>query len=204
MKKLFLDIETLPASPDKHRVLQALHQKRIDAGKNPGDFERYLERTSLDGTWGRIACISFGVDDGPAESLCGDEVNILRTFWDVATGIDLFVGFNILDFDLRFIYQRSIIQCVSPSRELSFARYRQAPIYDVMREWQRWDRSYITLDALALALDLPTSKGGEIEGKNVSQAFEDGRIGEICRYCEADVELTRAIYYRMTFHEQLA
>ena len=41
-----------------------------------------------------------------------------------------------------------------------------------------------------------------IEGKNVAKAFEDGRIAEICKYCEADVELTRKIYYRMIFEKK--
>jgi|SRR5450759_4292829 len=200
MKKLFFDIETLPAAADKRALIQEIHQRRVDEGKKPGEFERFLEKTSLDGTFGRVACISLGIDDGRVQTFCGEEDWIVRSFWQIATDIDLFIGFNILDFDLRFIYQRSIILGIRPSRGLSFARYRQAPIYDVMREWGKWDnRSLVTLDALAKALGLPTSKGGDIDGGNVAQAFEEGRIEEICRYCEKDVELTREIYYRMTF-----
>ena len=44
-------------------------------------------------------------------------------------------------------------------------------------------------------------KDGEITGKNVAKAFEDGRIKEICEYCEKDVELTRKIYNRLTFSD---
>jgi len=58
----------------------------------------------------------------------------LQDFWAVAKDIDLFIGFNILNFDLRFIYQRSIILGVRPSIDLPFVRYKKAPIFDVMQE----------------------------------------------------------------------
>lgn len=103
---------------------------------------------------------------------------------------------------MRFIYQRSIILGVKPTKDLSFARYRNNPIYDVMWEWCKWDYQHkISLDALAKALGLPSSKSGKVEGKNVAKAYEEGRIEEICRYCKKDVELTRKIYKRMTFEE---
>jgi len=105
-----------------------------------------------------------------------------------------------MDFDLRFIYQRSIILGVKPTKELGFARYRNSPIYDVMYEWSKWStQSKISLDTLAKALGIPSSKGGEVEGKNVFKAYEEGKIDLICKYCEADVEVTRKIYHKMTF-----
>ena len=122
--------------------------------------------------------------------------------WEIAQKADLFIGFNILDFDLRFIYQRSVILKIKPSIFLPFSRYRDKPIYDVMWEWCKWGtQGKISLDKLAKALDLPTSKGGDVEGKNVAKAFGEGRIREICKYCEKDVELTRRIYKRMNFEE---
>jgi predicted PolB exonuclease-like 3'-5' exonuclease len=71
-----------------------------------------------------------------------------------------------------------------------------------MREWTKWNtQAYINLDTLAKALGFPSSKGGKVEGKNVAKAFEDGRIKEICEYCEKDVEVTRKIYRRMVFED---
>ena len=46
-----------------------------------------------------------------------------------------------------------------------------------------------------------SSKEGNIEGKDVVQAFLDGRIEEICAYCRKDVELTQQIYRKMVFLE---
>ena len=117
----------------------------------------------------------------------------------MAKDATLFIGFNVMDFDLRFIYQRSVVLGVKPSIDLNFARYRREPIFDVMKEWNKWGNTFVSLDTLAKALGLPSSKEGDITGKNVAKAFEDGRIKEICEYCERDVELTRKIYKRLTF-----
>ena len=90
-----------------------------------------------------------------------------------------------------------------PTQNLSFARYRNDPIYDIMWEWRKWGKDpTISLDDLAKALGIASSKGGEIEGKNVWEAYQKGRIAEICDYCKKDVEVTRAIYRKMVFAEQ--
>lgn len=199
--KLFFDIETLPAESEKHEILKEIHKRKVEDGKKvPESFEEYLETTNFDGAFGRIACISFAIDEDPVKTLSGDEAKILHDFWDIARNIQLFVGFNVMDFDLRFIYQRSVVLNVQPSITLSLAHYRNNPIYDLMHEWSKWNtQSRISLDVLAKALGFSSSKGGEVEGKDVAQAYLDGRIDEICRYCEKDVELTRKIYKRMNF-----
>ena len=197
MNKLFFDIETIPAHENNHGVLREIYNKKSTQDK---DFEKYLAQTSFDGGFGRIACLSYAINDGPIKTLSGDEQKILEDFWSVAKNINLFVGFNIMEFDLRFIYQRCIVLGVKPSVELNFARYRNNPIYDIMHEWKKWNmNASISLDTLAKILSLPSSKGGEIEGKDVAKAYADGRIEEICKYCEKDVELTRKVYKKMIF-----
>src|SRR3989344_2617064 len=201
MNKLFFDIETIPAHENSHGVLREIYNKKSTQDK---DFEKYLAQTSFDGGFGRIACLSYAINDGPIKTLSGDEQKILEDFWIVAKNINLFVGFNIMEFDLRFIYQRCIVLGVKPSVELNFARYRNNPIYDIMHEWKKWNmNASISLDTLAKILSLPSSKGGEIEGKDVAKAFVDGRIEEICKYCEKDVELTRKVYKKMIFENSL-
>lgn len=201
MNKLFFDIETIPAHESQHATLAEIHEYRLKNGKKIAEkFEDYLSLTNFDGAFGRIACVSYAINTEAVVTLRGEEKKILQDFWEIAKTIDLFVGFNVMDFDLRFIYQRSIVLGVKPSKELSFARYRNYPIFDLMYEWSKWNnQDKISLDSLAKALSLSSSKGGAIEGKDVAQAYEDGRIDEICAYCEKDVELTRTIYRRMTF-----
>jgi predicted PolB exonuclease-like 3'-5' exonuclease len=201
MNKLFFDIETLPAEKEKEKILLDIYKRKIAKGnKSLTTFEEYLEKTGLDGTFGRIACIGYAINDAAAECLVGDEKKMLQDFWEIAKTCDLFVGFNNMDFDLRFIYQRSVIQNVRPTKDLIFARYRSSPIYDVMHEWKKWDnQSSISLHALAKALGLQSSKEGGIEGSGVAKAYEGGKIKEIAEYCKRDVEVTRKIYKRMTF-----
>ena len=200
MNKLFFDIETVPAEEEKHYILKSIHQRKIENGKKVPELDEFLSHTTFDGAFGRIICLSYAINDGDTASLSGQEDDILKKFWDIAKSVSLFVGFNVIDFDLRFIYQRSVVLKVKPTRYLNFARYRSDPIYDVMKEWSKWNMSEnISLDSLSLALGIPSPKNGEVEGKNIAQAFKDGRIKEICEYCEKDVDVTRQIYKRMNF-----
>ena len=199
MNKLFLDIETIPVEKEKYELLENIYNQKKAVGKNPGTFEEFLAGTGLDGAFGRIACISYAFNDDKPKTISGKESLILQKFWEVAKTADLFIGFNILDFDLRFIYQRSVILGVRPTLDLNFARYRSSPIFDVMREWSKWESHNISLDTLAKALGLKSSKDGAINGSNVEKAYEEGRLKEIYDYCERDVELTRKIYNRLTF-----
>lgn len=184
-------------------MLKEIHAKKVADGKKVySKFEDYLAATSFDGAFGRIVCIGYAIDDKPAEVISGTEKEILTKFWRVAKDVTLFIGFNCMDFDLRFIYQRSIVSGVKPTKELNFARYRSDPIFDIMWEWRKWVRDpSVSLDDLAKALGISSSKGGEIEGKNVAKAYEQGRLKEICAYCAKDVEVTREIYKRMVFEK---
>jgi hypothetical protein len=99
---------------------------------------------------GRILCIGFidendrGINDitvigWDEDSFAQDERAILVEFWNRLRGfrpsVDRIVGHNVFDFDLKFIYKRSVIHGVRPSVDLSFARYRNQPIFDTMREY---------------------------------------------------------------------
>jgi predicted PolB exonuclease-like 3'-5' exonuclease len=110
----------------------------------------------------------------------------------------LFVGHNILDFDLRFMYQRSVIHQIRPSRELPFGRFHNDPIFDTMHEWSRWGRESISLDRLSRALSIPSPKEN-VDGAKVYPYYRAGRLEEICDYCKRDVDSVRQVYRRLTF-----
>ena len=203
MQKMFLDIETIPADVGKLEILQDLYRRRQEKNHNnskPQTFEEYLESTGLDGSFGRICCLCYAINDGEVVTLSTDEPDILNRFWSAAKNVDLFVGFNIIDFDLRFIYQRSVVNQVKPTLDINFARFRNNPIYDVMHEWSKWSNlGRTSLHGLAKALGVESPKEGDIEGKDVAKAYAAGRIKEICEYCTRDVAATRSIYERLTF-----
>lgn len=194
MKILFFDIETVPTE-------EALAENGLDQPQLQLDHQELLARLSLSAITARIFCIGYALEpprDAPAEVLRGEEVEILKGFWRLAADAQLFVGHNVFDFDLKFIYQRSIINRVKPSRDLPFARFRNAPIFDTMREWSKWGREHVKLDFLAKSLQLPSPKAA-CDGSKVYEFYRAGREAEIWEYCKADVETVRRIYRFMTF-----
>lgn len=200
--KLFFDIETLPASGHDMPLIKQFYEemKAKKIGEAPKlDFDTFHRNTSFQGEFGRIFCIGYARDDEPAEALSGDERQMLIDFWEEAREERLFIGHNIMEFDFRFIYKRSVILGVRPSRDLSFARYRSEPIFDTMKEWEKWGAQGASLHKLSLALGIASPKEEGIDGSKVYDYFLEGRGDEIIKYCKRDVEATRAVYKKMTF-----
>lgn len=192
----FLDIETLPASQEFEAQLQEVYERR--RSNRPTSFGDFLRSTSLSGNWGRILCIGIALDDQPVQILTGDEPAILTSFWQITRDATLFVGHNALDFDLPFIWKRSVIHGIRPSVALTFQRYQTSPIFDTMRVWDQWGTPATGLDQLARILGFESSKQG-IDGSQVHDYFLAGRLTEIYEYCKRDVELTRKVYHRLIF-----
>lgn len=225
-RKLFFDIETIPAPKQLEPRLKELYEmkkaKKAARGgsgsggsggsggggggaaysQSPQSFAGFLRMTSLDGSFGRICCLAYAVDDGEVQAFAGDEREILEGFWAQATPGTRFIGHNVFDFDLPFVIKRSRILGVRPSVMPSLARYRSHPVYDTMHEWTGWGRSSVSLHALSVALGLPTSKDG-IDGSQVADHFAAGKLDEIVEYCKKDVALTRQVYQRMTFDDTI-
>jgi len=201
MTNLFFDIETLPSSEeDKELHLEILRKKH--KGKTDTQIHEW---TSFDGTFGRICCIAVIKEvDGKEvlhEVFSGDEKEILRKFWEASQDVHRFVGHNVLEFDFPFIYQRSIILGVKPRSNISFARYKDTPVFDTMRQWTLWsyDKT-VSLDTLSKVLGFPTSKD-KMDGSEVWSYYKEGKLKEICEYCMKDVELTRQVYKKMVFED---
>jgi predicted PolB exonuclease-like 3'-5' exonuclease len=194
MKICFLDIETVPTdlSLQENGLLEAQIQL------NEAEL---LKKLSLSAVTAKIICICYAVEPPvgcEVQALQGEETEIINAFWKLAADCNLFVGHNILDFDLRFIYQRSIIHQIKPSRDLPFARFRNAPIYDTMQEWSKWGREHASLDTLSKALSIPSPKES-LDGSKVYPYYRSGKLAEIVEYCKRDVDSTRQVYRRLTF-----
>ena len=194
MKILFFDIETVPTE-------QSLQHSGLLEAQMQLDESEIIKRLSLSAATARILCLAYALEppaDSPVAVLGGDEREILQSFWKLATETNLFVGHNVLDFDLRFIHQRSMIHQIKPSRELPFARFRSAPIFDTMHEWSKWGREHVSLDLLARALGIPSPKEC-LDGSKVYPYYRAGKLAEICEYCKCDVDTVRQVYRRLTF-----
>ena len=194
MKTIFLDIETVPTDRalQDHGLLEA--QIQLDEGD-------LIKKLSLSAATAKILCICYAIEPplgSEVHVLEGEEREIIRNFWKIAVGCNLFVGHNILDFDLRFIYQRSVIHQIKPSRDLPFARFRNAPIFDTMQEWSKWGREHASLDLLSKTFGLPSPKES-LDGSKVYPYYRAGKINEIIDYCKCDVNSVRQVYRWLTF-----
>jgi hypothetical protein len=191
-----------------------------DLGSPASLTEETFRSLSLYAEYGRVLAIGVIIeaDDRPerrgvlgrkkqSEMFHLDEGHTLRDFWrllkDFDTRRDLVVGHNIMDFDLPFIIKRSRVHRVRPSVAFSFARYRSAPIYDTMREWAHWNprAPHISLAHLAEVLNIGIAKTAGMDGSCVYDEFLAGNQELIARYCLQDVDVVRAVYYRMVFAE---
>lgn len=200
--KLFFDIETLPAGKESEEAIKHLYNKyRQKNGRYFKSYDEFLCSTSFDGAFGKIFCIGYAIDnDAPQALYSKNEKEILTQFWGIAKNTKLFIGHNIIDFDLPFIFQRSVVHDVKPTRTLVGNNNEQEAIFDTYRHWTGGSSSYLKggLDRLALAFKMPSSKT-EIDGSKVYSYFLNNRHEEIVDYCKRDVELTRKIYKKLTF-----
>jgi len=212
--KIVIDIETIQVPKEEWAVLQGI-ELRNGNDENPclgleeSQIEKDYYKSSFDGTFSRIVCIGilkFTEDMTflDAKALYGEnEKEILLEFWKQFSEKppQLIITYNGLGFDLPFIKKRSIIHQVKPAFDISLAKFRTSPVYDVMAVWANWEvRGFVKLDVLARALGVETKMGS---GAQVAEMWNDGKAQEIADYCLKDTYITYACYCRMTFREPL-
>lgn len=168
-------------------------------------------KTSFDGGLGHICVIGFAIDDEPTQELhirgignISDELFLLSSFSQVIDEICAsrpnerarFIGHNLIEFDLQFLFRRHVVLNVKPSPMIPFnARPWDDSVYDTMQKWggQRGN----SLDKITKACGIEGK--GDIDGSMVWPMVEAGKIIEVAEYCKHDVEITRNLFKRMTF-----
>jgi hypothetical protein len=165
------------------------------------DYETLVEKASkscsFDPLRGRIVCAAVygrrpGEEPfGAVRTLAdfdGDEAALLRWQWSILGRADSIVTWNGVGFDARFLTIRSAILGVEAPRLIDTARFKYAPVCDLMQWFAGWDRSrWVGLDKVCVATGIGTGKGG-MDGSQVAGFVEDGRWDEIAAYCLGDVE----------------
>lgn len=141
---------------------------------------------------------AFGIDE---EGRDQGEVVALEQFFVLLENfdreVDEIVGHNVLDFDLPFIYQRALVNELRVPRLVNLAEYSVRGVYDTQRAWWLGQRKSVSLDEIAWALGLASSKTKDIEGSTVYELFHSGRLADIREYNLKDIRLTRKIYERL-------
>lgn len=220
---LTLDIETIPTSdPEIIAEITAgiLPPKTMSKAETIAEWEKEdkpglvaeaIKRTSFDAAFGSICCIGVAVDQEKPEAFCSAfESWVLDSAFDWITEhvkikyrggstseAVVVVGHNLLDFDLRFLWQRAVINRTSmPSCLPRNPKPWDKTVADTMRMWNPDSGKRISLDRLCRALGIKTSKG-DMDGSMVADAAARGEYDRIAAYCCEDVVATRECYLRM-------
>lgn len=214
MTELFFDIETIPSQLEwvKEEIKKNIKPHgncKTDESKQKW-FDKNLEsaadeewrKTSLNGAVGEVVCISYAVGNKEVKTISRglgeSEKDLLAHFNLVASKIisPKWIGHYITGFDLRFIWQRSIIHglhCEAPYN----AKPWDSNVFDTKTEFSGINKGYGSLDMMAKIFGIE----GKLEGMDGSKVWDEvkaGNIDKVVAYCEQDVEITRELYRRMT------
>ena len=121
-------------------------------------------------------------------------VNFMKDF-DV--DCDELVGHNIIGFDLPFIFQRCLAHSIQIRPWVNLGEYNVRGVFDTMHRWWLGAKRHVSLDDLAWALGIESSKTAEVEGSKVFDLYQAGKLDLIREYNLNDVRVTRKVYERM-------
>lgn len=213
-KILTFDIETIPDIASAKKIYdlntndedtwKIIQLKRIE--KTGNDFlPHYLQKiVAISLVYQENDSIRIWSIGNDAES----EEEIIRRFF---SGLEKFkptlVSWNGGGFDLPVLHYRSLLHhIVAPlywengehfsdfkwNNYTSRYHSRHTDVMDVLSSFQ--NRAFAPLDEFAQMLGLPGKIG--LHGSEVYPAYLEGKIQEICDYCESDVLNTHLIYLR--------
>lgn len=180
------------------------------------DADQDYRKTALDGTLGEIAVIGWAIGDDEPQALYRNphesEAELLAKFYqelqrqvrDASSFRNTeyekirWVGHNVLGFDLRFMFQRSVINEVKPTFLLpvNATPWATEQVFDTMLMWAG-SKGRVAMDKLCSALGVMGKGeelgGEEIDGSMVWDFIQAGRIEDVATYCKGDVIRARRI-----------
>jgi len=219
---LYIDIETIPTqliwvkekiksnikAPGNYKI-----QESIDtwmAENADAEAAKKIEKTSFNGSVGEIISVSAAVDDGAIKNFGRklgesetDMLNCLFDFIDCAQYSEskkvafepVWVGHCIAEFDLKFLWQRSIVsKCnekgvIIPKNSKPWSK----EIFDTCYEWSgSKSPGFGSLDDLCKIFGIEGK--GELDGSKIWEYVQAGRYDEIYEYNNQDVEKARILH----------
>lgn len=201
---IVLDIETVGQTVEEipERALEYLYQSLERDGPDPEEVERrrrdLISRLGLDPTTGRVVCIGVLDSESSFERTFAspDEKTLLQSFWAWLEGArpSLFVTFNGRRFDVPYLNIRSAIHGIEPAFPIPTGSGSHFDVREALEGDDKRRRG--SLDYFCAVFGLQSPKI-EMEGALVGQAFAEGRIGDIERYCLADCRATLELYRKL-------
>ena len=211
---LFIDVETICSAtpPDPSTIKAPANYKDPDkiAAYQREAVEAEWRKEALKSHKGRVLVIGWAIDMGPVQSVQhdgSDEEGMILDFWTRLraelgqTQRPSIVGFNCRSFDCNWLRHRAYkYQLPAMASFFPWERYAKN-VVDLREQWLGADyRGEGTLDDLAKFLGIEGKTAG-MDGSQVFDYWQAGRINEVSEYCRRDVELTRNLWAMMHYDE---
>jgi len=194
-----IDLETVPndiaITSEAWKYKKSKNEKLTDhdAGLNP--------------VFGKICCLSSqlleinnnGIQKLQSISLANEsEYQLLDHYYSMIDNRFLFVAHNGKGFDFHFLAKRLIAHGFALPESLQLAGLKPWNIkhVDTMELMQMGSNQYMSLDELCYLFSVPTSKD-EMDGSQVWDYYLKGRVEEIAKYCDKDVDRLTTIFIKM-------
>jgi len=215
--RIVIDVETIPTQNPLFiekldvkcpgNITKADSIEKWTNEKKPGLLDNALRNTALDSTKGELIVLGWAINDDPPQCVYRDyktesERDLLEAFYDAihvhfTAGYHsqvLWIGHNILSFDLPFIWHRTKIMGVEPLVKVPYnARPWSANIFDTKLTWKAHSTASSSLEAICNAIGIPVKEG--MHGSEVWDYAQRGEIQAIADYCmNGDVVGTRSLY----------
>ena len=140
----------------------------------------------------------FGIDSDGFEQNEKKALQDFVTFMkDFDSDCDELVGHNIIGFDLPFIFQRCLVHSIQCRPFVNLGEYNVRGVFDTMHNWWLGAKRFVSLDDVAWALGIESSKTADVEGSKVFDLYQAGKLDMIREYNLNDVRVTRKVYERM-------
>jgi len=202
---------------DKRPAQNALKELKLEWDTETAREARAAEalaKTAVDPLLAEVLCcaVAVGADGGRLEFEGMTESNDRPMLAQLAEDLNqmagprtIWVGHNIEGFDLPVLLNRWRHYDIRPPEHFPMpVRHGwRGWVYDTMlRCPSKNGMGFVSLDDACAAYGIAGEsifwRGEPMDGSRVGEAFKAGKYDMIMRYCDQDVQTTRALYLRMT------
>ena len=221
-KLFYFDCEWVPVVQDPfdlkldHPLLYDAFEHQVEKWKKSAmesQGSSYLSK-SADNWWEekahfypefcKIVCVSYGYfnkGEFIIKSLYGeDERKLLEPIPELFDKVNqsgyILCGAAIQRYDMPWLSKRLMANGLIPPKNLNV--YGKKPweveIFDIMQVWGQGNsqESYTPMELIAASLNIESSKN-DLSGSKVAEAYFNGELERIKKYCEEDVSCTMKI-----------
>lgn len=220
---LYLDIETVPNyhyewyNESQQIEIGNFISKKIDSNDVNNCTEYLTAEWWLNPIFGKICCIScgkFNKNTGQPEFKSFywyNEKELLQNFVDFINGTEqifvekkqtldiIYVGHNIIDFDIPFIVKRLLINSIKVPKSLVmyWKKSWDLNVQDTMLMFESGRGKKISLSMLSVCLGFENPKDN-CDWSSVSDMYYHwNNLNDIVEYCEGDVSATIKVHRKM-------